>query len=416
MARIFVVSNAAMSDEESNGRVLNNLLKKEGNSFLNFCIRGVESSHCQIDFIKVTDHDAFKAFVTLGIKKPQINQERVSSSQPSSGGSKKRKTAFSYLLRNIVWKSRFYSSKKLKQKINDFNPEVVFLMAADAPFLYKIATKEAKKRNVPLIIYSAEDYPLKKYDYLKQKTKAGLNMKIVLRQLRKAAKKAYQLSSANIFNTEELMNAYVDNGFCKKEDCSIVSIPSVLEKSAGSGTNKQITYAGNLIKERCQSLLDVADVLKEIDSSYKLVLYGQIVDEEFKEPLLNHPMIDYRGVIAYQQLVKEIKESEFLIHVEGFSQYNKLDLQYSFSTKIADYLMLGIPTIVYGPEEITSIKYLNGVVPNFVITKKEYLKDSIGLILKHHFAFDPSYEKINEQFSLASVQEKINKIIQPKTK
>ena len=310
MARILVVSNAAMSDEESNGRVLNNLLKKENNSFLNFCIRGIESSHCQIDFIKITDHDALKAFITLGIKKPHVSEERELTNQPSAGGnSKKRKTAFSFLLRNLIWNSRFYSSKKLKQKIDNFDPEVVFLMAADAPFLYKIATKEAKKRNIPLIIYSAEDYPLKKYDYLKQKEKAGLNMKIVLRQLRKAAKKAYQLSTANIFNTEELKQAYIDSGFSKKEDCYVVSIPSVLDKCSSTGNNKQITYAGNLIKERCQSLLDVADVLKEIASPYKLVLYGQIVDEEFKNPILNHPNIDYRGLVPYQQLTNEIKES-----------------------------------------------------------------------------------------------------------
>ena len=69
------------------------------------------------------------------------------------------------VIRDIVWRSYRWWNKDFNKFINDFAPDVVMLQAGDAPFMYAIALKIAKKYKLPIVMYNSEEYVLKEWMY-----------------------------------------------------------------------------------------------------------------------------------------------------------------------------------------------------------------------------------------------------------
>ena len=258
---IFVISNSAISERESNGRVLKSILPNlEENNFLNFYLRGIPEKRKNFSYIHVSDLDAIKSFLTFGIKKPKNHIQYDVDELESAFRGHKAKKPFHYFIRNLAWNSSFYKTYKIRNIIDNFKPDVIYLMASDTPFLYKLARIESNKKNIPLIIYSAEDYPLKKYDYIKQKEQLSFWSKRVISKLYKEAKKVFSQSANAVFNSKDLMNAYVKEGFIAKGE--VIPLPRIFRKcDSKRTTNKNLLYAGNLNYERCTALIEIADFL-----------------------------------------------------------------------------------------------------------------------------------------------------------
>ena len=79
------------------------------------------------------------------------------------------------------------------------------MMGGDCPFLYELAYKESKRFNIPLTIYTAEDYPLKEYDYINKTIKLSHWSKKHLKILYKKAKEAFEYSNVSYFNSDVLL-------------------------------------------------------------------------------------------------------------------------------------------------------------------------------------------------------------------
>ena len=85
--------------------------------------------------------------------------------------------------------------------------------------------------------------------------------------------------------------------------------------------------------------------------------------------------------VSYDKLQKEIDNSEFVVHVESFDEDIVLDLKYAFTTKIADMLASGRCPVVYGPDEIASIKYFKDTNSGCVISSKDSLQKMLSELL-----------------------------------
>lgn len=407
---IFVISNSAISERESNGRVLKSILPNiEKNNFLNFYLRGIPEKRKNFSYLHVSDLDAVKSFLTLGVKKPKNHIQYDVDDLDSAFRGHKAKKPFHYFIRNLAWNSSFYKTYKIRNIIDNFKPDVIYLMASDTPFLYKLARIESNKKNIPLIIYSAEDYPLKKYDYIKQKEQLSFWSKKVISKLYKEAKKAFSQSANVVFNSKDLMNAYVKEGFIAKGE--VIPLPSTFRKCDSKGTtNKNLLYTGNLNYERCTALIEIADVLSSFENDFILDVYGLCDIEECLKQFNEHRKIEYHGLIEYAELSKVIQNSRFLVIAEGFSSYNKINFKYSFSTKIADYLLSNKPLVVFGDPEICSIKYLKSIFPGNVFVSKSELTQNLPILIQHSRWNNDKYSMIQSIFGYNNVNKKITEL------
>lgn len=408
--RLLVISNSCLSEEESNGRILRTLLAGFTNDELsNFALRGIPN--CPgVDYMTVTDHDALRSFISLGIKKPKgivIN----SNEQTQSVDHSKSQKAFNHCVRDVIWFSNAWKRGHVKTWIKNLDVSAVFLMAADAPFLYRLARKISKAKQIPLFIYSSEDYFLKHYNYMERKTSMNLWCRLFLNKLHKEARKAFLHASCSLLCSKKLQNSVKSvYGDIPTEVVYQPSLITPIKKEAGP--IHKIVYGGNLNSERIVPLLEIAEVIHKANPKLVLDLYGKCADEETKTKIESCPAVSYHGLVPYQELMDVYSKADLLIHAESFSDYNLLDYAHAFSTKIGDCYISGIPFFQYGPSAIPCIQFGMEACPSFTATSQKELEAKLTDILngKAHYELDRNY--IRECFDAKLVGAHIRHLIE----
>jgi len=394
-----IISNNCLSDTESNGRILSLLFCAQDDSSLHsYCLCGI-SDKKDVHYIKMGDVRNIKSLLSFGYVKPSIDCYVDSSVTPSVGNGHTHKKAIHYYIRNILYSMNFHIFRYMKRYIKDNHIDSIFLFGSDAPYLYKLARKLAKKCNIPLTIYTCEDYPLKDFNYIEQgKHNKNIFFKLLMRSLKKQVSKAYIVASSSIFNSESLLEDY--EKVYKLNNPAVRYLPSVLTKIDYKPRDiKHIVYGGNLYKDRVNSLLDISEVLLEINKDVVIDIYGKASEEDASR-LASRSNIVYHGVVDYVKMIEIYKSADMLLHVDGFSDYSILDYKHAFSTKISDCYMLGVPFFIYSPIDIASTKYAYNMNKEYTAISKDELKDKLNNIINNHLPFKVDYEKIKKDFSI----------------
>ena len=406
--RLLVIGNSCLSNEESNGRVTRTLLSAFSSEDLScLALRGIPDIE-GVDYCTVTDGDAAKAFLTLGLRKPKGIQTTNTQSQPSDARSNRK--ARDHVLRDIVWFSPFWKLGKVSKWLKGLNVGAVFLMAADAPFLYRLARKVAKRKKIPLVIYSSEDYFLKRYNYVERKVTMNLWCRLFLNKLRKEAKKAFQQASLSMLCSKKLLRSV--KGAFGDIPAEVVYQPSTLKPfPKRDGPITRIVYGGNVNADRLHALLDVANCIHAFEDSLVLDVYGD-ASEEVKAAMEAAPSVAYHGKVPYRELLKAFETTDLLVHVEDFSEYRQLDCAHGFSTKIGDCYRSGIPFFLYGPASIPCIQFGLDLCPEYTAASPEELKAKLEAILAGKVPYMSDENVIRECFDADVVGKKIAELIE----
>lgn len=359
--RILVISNEALADGSSNGRTLKNLLLDISKEYLaQFYIHGTPDPDVCACYYCVSDKDALNAFLhkkPVNTKKVQAEQSNAKTEAPEAG----RKILRNYrnlFVRNMVWQSMQWWTKEFDAYLEAFRPEVVLLQAGDAPFMYKIARRIAKKYSAKLMMFNTENYVLKKRMYAAKSSDKmfwhNLQMASLRRQYRKFMNQVDYCTYATEYLEQVYQKRYPHPGRStafyvgtQMQDCS---------QLAGEDSNFSLVYCGNLGVGRVPVLCEMAQVLKKVDEQAKLVIYGKFVAEMDKQRLCAFDNVEYRGFVAYEEIPQVFAKASLVIHCENITQLE--DLKAAFSTKIADSLACGKPFLVYATREYPFAQYL----------------------------------------------------------
>lgn len=393
---ILIISNRGLSNNESNGRILSLLLHNyDDKSKHSYCVGGSLDIK-DVHYIKMNDKRNIKSLLSFGIVKPELNVNNTPPINNNSNNQPINKKAFHYYIRNILYSMNYHITRYMKKYILDNNIECIFLFGSDSPYLYKLAKKLSIKTNKELIIYTCEDYPLKKYNYISKGKDNDIFYKSLHRSLFKQTKKAYKQASRSYFNSEQLKDAYLSK--IEINNPSVKYLPSLLSPiDYKPKPIKNIVYGGNLYHDRVISLLDILEALYRIDPSTIVNLYGKINNEDLS--LLNkYNNVKYNGIIKYDELLNVYKNADMLLHMEGFSDYSILNYKYAFSTKISDCYILGIPFFMYSPIEIASTKYGLDINQYYVAISKEELKIKIERIINGIVNYEIDEKRIKNDF------------------
>ncbi len=392
MSKIFVFSYSGFSDCNANGKTYKALLKAwEPDEIMQFYC-GQESPDFDFchRFFKVTDKDMIKAFFRKNSggyierectdeknKTVKVVQSKIDKSSKFDKFLKKRKYNFVFrTLREIMWQISPWGRNNLKNKINEFNPDVIIYMVGESPFMDKLVLKTVKKRNTPLILYNCEAYRI-----VDLKTRKGLE-RAYYKKNQKLYTKLIQFAELIIYNSDFLKKSYCEKySFDKTQAiCLNSSMFDIGEYSLPQNKEPNITYFGNLGVGRVESILDVATALRDIKPNLKIYVYGN-ANEEKIDLMKNHPNIEYRGYVDQQKLRTIREEADVLLQVESFDKKIVPKLKFAFSTKIAQCLCSGRCLLSYAPKDMAATQYLIDNDCACIATSFEELKMALKKLL-----------------------------------
>lgn len=389
--KLLIISNAAVTDSESNGRTIKNLINGwDKEKLAQFCTYGNPDLNTVPNCYRVTDSQALKSllkFRAFGGVVAEKDISQAAGENSSQNRKKVRKTPFSMLLRELVWSLGLLESKSFKNWLDEFNPEAVFVFMGDSSFLLNIAMDIAKKKNIPLFVYSCENYYFKDFNYLTKRKSlfyALMHYKYV-----KTVKKLSRKAKSFMFISEALMDCY-------KREFPNISADFIMTaselKDLEIKNGNLITYAGNLGIGRHKALIEIGNALQGIDKSLKISLYGKFPNSQIETETLSCEGIAYKGLVPYSEVVEAIQNSRLLIHTEYNDDFYLKDLKYAFSTKISDCITSGVPFFCYAPKELPFTDFLKKNDCAFVAHNNDELTETLKTALSDK---EKRQEKVN---------------------
>lgn len=366
--RLLIVSNNCLSQHDSNGRTLLNMLsgfKRENLYQIYTSGEFTDDKFCAASY-RVTNRDVVNAY--RGIEPRNEQPELIESSTAKANDNlASQKNAATMILRDIAWDWNLKLQKYILRWAESIKPDAVVLQLGDSTHLIHIAINIVKHLNVPLITYNTEDYYFKDYDFMKRSMKPGLIYKLFHKRFCRIFRDMMKLNPTCIYNCDGLRERY-DTEFGTKSEvvfCSTDIRP--VDKVDKEGL---ILYAGNLGVGRHIPLIEIGKELAK--NGMCIDVYGNATDE-VRNALGVADGVRFHGFVSYEENCHNIERSRLLIHVEGFDEYYSHDTRYAFSTKIADYCASGIPVLMYAPEWCESTQYAIKHDLAFVVCGKDSL-------------------------------------------
>lgn len=383
--RVLVIGNSCLSNTTSNGRTIRNfLIGWDPEKVAQFYIQNEvpDFTVCK-NYFRVTDGQALRSFIkgTQAGGRVEFSREEENTTNKVAS-KKKRRTPLSMLLRELVWNSNRWKGNGFNEWLNEFSPDVLLLQAGDSPFMLKIASKISKERKIPLVIYNSEVYYFKKFDYFRSKGFDHALYPFFHMYYKSVFKKTIRAAQKSVYNCDMVKKEY-DKEFGLPSVAIYTATQAQYTPPKKEDGSFVVSYLGNLGIGRHENLVEIADALQKISTEYVLDVYGKIPDDTVKSAFENCKGINYKGFVSYDRVLEIMENSNLLVHIENFSDFYKKDLQYAFSTKIADSLATGIGFLLYAPKEMACSQYLEENKAAFVVNDKQELYKTLRYLTEN---------------------------------
>lgn len=316
----------------------------------------------------------------------------------------KKKTPFNRLLRKKLWKEKYWNTEKLRDWLDEFKPECVFLAFSDDFFINEIALFVADRFNVPIMACIGDDY------YFNDKKSISLLYHIYRRQYKKIIDRVFAHKCSAIYISDKIRDKY-NKEFNIKGDT--VYLTSDIPRKVFYPINKdvpKITYCGNVRLGRNYSLVDVADAFGKINENYVVEVFSGERDKKYLTPLRKCKYIKFCGKIPYSEVVSAFEKSDIVIIVEGFEKQDVNLTRYSLSTKAADSIISGCQIITYGSEECGVVEYMKETGCSVVCTDRSQLVTAIRVLMDdvdlQRELYNRSLDVMNNNHNLGKSNEK----------
>lgn len=411
-----MISHNSFSSFQNMGRTLKSLFgsfPKESVYQLYF-----HSSYPDIDIsnsmFRITDNEIINSIKNPKYKPGFIvdktfiksNNKLFESRKSESYHKAKKKNKHLVVIRDLLWAMQSWDTEKLNNWIRDIKPNVIFLAAGDAIFPYAITMKLAKRFHIPLVVYFCDDY----YFYRDSFKSPLYQLHQVL--LRKKIEKIGQ-NAKNVFYISPSMEKEYRSIVGKRGFTSMTPFQSQIKSDSGSNhePNKPliITYTGNVSINRWKTLKYLGQVLSEINhKNTKAIIniYSGSNDSEIIEQLSIDGSMKFIGNINYAEVVKVLKQSDILLHVESFESKDIDRVKHSVSSKIPDYLIANRLILAVGPQEVASISYLKENLAAFTICSLDNLKNGLEDIIENYNQYSYLIENANSLANSNHVEDK----------
>lgn len=359
--RILIISNNALSLTSNNGKTLWSLFEDYPKKNINQLFTREELPSLVINsYYRITNKDVIKGRISKEHRGGEIctvssteQEEAYKVSTPSI-----RRTSLNCLLREMLWLGG-WKSKKLDEWIKSVNPDIIFFVAGDTLYSYRICEYIANRTKASVNVYITDDYICKRS---KENIFDALKRRLVLKRLREIIGKTH-----SFFTISDKMRAEYLN-LLGKDSMPVFNISERLYKNEynnGDERNELLfIYTGSLYYGRDEILIEIAKRLSELsrdcNNLIKLEVYSnQEPDKSIVDKLMDTRVALYGGSLNKDSLIEKLNKADVLLFVESFATEQIEKTRLSLSTKISEYLSVGKPIIAVGPASIGSMEFLS---------------------------------------------------------
>ena len=286
-----------------------------------------------------------------------------------------KKSAFTHLLRALVWRKRYWCTDDFNEWLDDFKPECVFLSFSDDFFIGDIALYIADKYNIPIVAFSGDDY------YFNARFSLSPFYLIYKSMHRRHIRKIFSVCKYASLSSDYIKDIYADYFGINTMATYLSSAVKRREFREINKENPLITYCGNIRIGRNNSLVDIANALAKVNPEYKLHIYSNEDDEKYYKPFEAVDNIVFHGVVPYSEVQSIIADTDIFVVVEGFRKKDIEVARYSISTKISDALACGDAIFTYGSDECTAVKYMAESGASVTVCQKEKIAEKLSLLI-----------------------------------
>lgn len=363
--KVLIISHLPMATQNNMGRTFLSLFSQFDREEL--CQLYIYPAIPDVDrcssYYRVTDKEVLSSFLgrrNIGgeIDHGWIRADQGLYEKESDEGlyrNRKNKSPVRRMLRDAMWAMSPWYGRKLKDWLEREKPDCIFVAPGAAKFLYSMALRISKERQIPIIPYICDEY------YFVREP-AGVLEKLRLGLLQRKIRQLMKNTSHLVVISRELEEAY---GKTFGVDTSVLmtgtSYP-IAEEPRMAKTAQEICYFGNI---RCNRYQVLAQIGRELDAineaqgtAYKLNIFSSEKDAGILSAFDGIASVVLRGFVTGAEFDRIFREAQLLLHAEAFDEESMDFTQHSVSTKIADSLASGIPLLAYGPEEISSMGHL----------------------------------------------------------
>ena len=328
-------------------------------------------------YYRITDREALGSVFSFrdngGEVFPKADKQQADTKEKTV-----RRSPFKLVLRDIVWKISHVGGKKLDLWIKREAPDRIFVAPGYSCFIYDIALKISKKYGLPIVAYICDDYCF-------IKNKGGLFKRLQIKKIRKKTNELMKKTSCAVTISDELKETY-EKAFGVA--CKTVMTGGLIAPSAAKGFYRAekhdktaAVYLGNLARNRDVSLCEIGKALekinKEQNADFKLFVYTGDTDEKIFSKLSEVKTIKVLKEVRGEEYLETLSSAELLVHTEAFDEENTDLVKYSISAKISDLVSSGRKIFVYGPENISSVRYLAKNNAAYVATSGSELEKTL---------------------------------------
>jgi glycosyltransferase involved in cell wall biosynthesis len=283
------------------------------------------------------------------------------------------------LLRDAIWRAARWRTGELNTWVDDFSPDVVFLVGGEYTFAYDIARYVAKRRAVPLVVFLGDDW------YIVSRFSLSplfwLQKALIRRTMRRVVGSAARLFSACDSMGEEYRRVFGVECTTLLTACGRIEPAPV----SGARTPVELSYLGKVSLGRWTTLRRIGEALRDINARQQRAILRTYSIERLDSRMVKRLSIpgamEFMGGLNAVEVGQVIAKSDILVHVESMDKVNRKLTRLSLSGKIPDYLASGRCILVAGPAEVASIRYIQDNDAGMVVSDMETLRGNIETLI-----------------------------------
>lgn len=409
--KILIISMETWSNNTNGGNVLTNIFNGFEAEFAQvYCSSGMPDNSICSKYFQMTDSMAIRNI----LKKQKMGINFTSDGDYSNTLIKTDNTienvkkigSFEFLrvAREIVWGLSDYKNDRLKQFIEEFNPDIVFAPCYGVTYMLSLTKYVEEITKKPIISYISDDsFSLRQF---RVSPVFWIN-RIVVRSRIKKIWSYYSLIYTMTNTQKQLMSKL---GKPMKILCKSGKFDKRIDKKQ-TNTPIRLIYAGGLYLNRWKTLVALANKIKEInliEKKFILDIYtGTALTPKVQKILNDEVNCFIHPTIPFEQLVDEYEKSDIALHVESFDLKNRLNVRMSFSTKIIDCLDSGCAVMAICDKKQGGFSYLKEQDAAICIDSPKKIEETLERIVRYPEMIDDYRRKAVECGKRNHLQEKI---------
>lgn len=376
--KVLIINGEPFNDVTATGVTLTKLFKNydEENILYIYSANIAVSEEIDVKYLKLSNKDLFKR-QNLSFKKvdKKININKFSSNKIKLSEYKKKISgAFDLLSYSI--------SAHTMKEIRSFNPTLIYSNLGSNRII-NLCNSLGKELNIPIVPHFLDDWlsipNVHSFSFINYFLFKNINKNII--KLMNKSKHGFCIGP-------EMKDEYEER-FKIKFNCMMNPVEKIIEnKKLLSSDVKKIVFMGGLHLGRLETLIEFLKEIKNIDLFYEIEIHLYIT-ASYRDEILNHNIKGLKLIIhdyiSPSEVENELLKYDVGLHLESFDSRFKKFTRLSISTKIPQYMGLGLPILAYSPSDVSSTKYIElnhtGVVIN------HDLEDKLKLIFDEYDFF-----------------------------